>query len=72
VEDGTRFAGSFRDGEKHGKWTVWYENGQKREEGEYRDDAEEGTWRTWKNDGTPNPDEQWRAGARAEGGTAER
>ena len=40
------FEGSYKDGEKDGLWTEWYENGQKEIERTYKDGKEDGL-RTW-------------------------
>ena len=32
---------------KHGKWTYWYENGEKWAEGEYNNDSTNGKWTYW-------------------------
>ena len=39
------------DGTKQGKWTAWYDNGQKKEEGEYKDGIRHGKWSDWLRNG---------------------
>ena len=37
----------YKEGDKHGKSTVYYDNGQKRYEGQYINDKQVGIWRFW-------------------------
>lgn len=40
--------GEFRNGQKEGKWTEWYEDGKtKKEEGEFRGGKKRGKWTEW-------------------------
>ena len=41
------FEGSYREGEKEGLYTKWYENGQKELEGNYKDGKKEGIETEW-------------------------
>ena len=48
--------GTLKDGEKDGKWTWWYENGQKKREGTYKSDDgfrpfKDGLWTEWHENG---------------------
>ena len=43
--------GEVVDGKKDGKWTGWYENGQKEREGTYKDGKEDGLSTTWLENG---------------------
>ena len=37
----TEYEGSYKDGKEDGKWTYWYENGQKKSEITYKDGKRE-------------------------------
>lgn len=39
--------GAYLDGEKHGLWRTWYDNGRLASEGWYRKGKRHGTWREW-------------------------
>ncbi|MCP5023501.1 MAG: hypothetical protein GY930_17240 [bacterium] len=39
--------GSFEDGNRIGKWTMWYPDGSKRGEGEFADNLMTGEWSIW-------------------------
>ncbi len=42
--------GEYREGKKHGYWTTYYANGNKRSEGEYVEGVKNGTWiQYWQN-----------------------
>ena len=43
--------GKLKDGKKHGMWTRYYANGNKREEGKYAKDQKEGSWVRYDKDG---------------------
>ena len=45
------FEGSYREGEKEGLYTKWYENGQKELEGNYKDGKKEGIETEWYENG---------------------
>jgi len=47
----TKSEGIFKDGEKDGLWTSWYENGQKDEEVVYKDGEEHGLVTNWYENG---------------------
>ena len=42
---------SYRIAGKKGKWTYWYENGQKKEEGTYEWDKKYAIWTAWNKQG---------------------
>ena len=44
--------GKLKDGKKHGKWTRYYANGNKREEGKYAEGQKEGRWTRYHKDGS--------------------
>ncbi|SVC40552.1 uncharacterized protein METZ01_LOCUS293406, partial [marine metagenome] len=56
------FEGSYKDGEKDGLWTDWYENGQKKYERNYKYGFDIGSWTSWydngqkKSEGSYKPD----------------
>jgi antitoxin component YwqK of YwqJK toxin-antitoxin module len=43
--------GKFKDGMKEGKWTWWYENGQKETEGNYSGGKPDGEYTAWHKNG---------------------
>jgi antitoxin component YwqK of YwqJK toxin-antitoxin module len=45
------FEGSYKDGEKDGLWTWWYEDGQKRKEETYKDGKRDGLLTGWYENG---------------------
>ena len=45
------YVGNLRNGIKSGKWTTWYENGQKKEEGTFKDGKLEGLVTGWYENG---------------------
>ena len=45
------FEGSYKDGEKDGLWTDWYENGQKKYERNYKYGFDIGSWTSWYDNG---------------------
>ena len=45
-----------------GKWTMWWENGNKRQEGEYKDGKEEGKWIGWYESGTTKYEGEYKDG----------
>ena len=50
--DGTKQEeGKYRNGLKDGKWTSWYENGQKKREVIYKD-KKRFSYKTWNRDGS--------------------
>ena len=62
------FEGSYKDGEKDGLWTDWYENGQKKSERNYKYGFDIGSWTSWYENGQKKsegnykrePGEWWR------------
>ncbi|MBF0229320.1 MAG: toxin-antitoxin system YwqK family antitoxin, partial [Desulfamplus sp.] len=44
----------YCNGKKEGTSTVWYENGNKKEEGSYTNDKKNGLWTTWYDNGNKN------------------
>ena len=42
---------TYKEGKLVGKWTRWYENGQKRQEGTFKDGEKDGKWRYWDENG---------------------
>jgi antitoxin component YwqK of YwqJK toxin-antitoxin module len=42
---------TFKDGIEDGKYTWWYENGQKSCEGNYKNGKEDGKWTDWYDNG---------------------
>ena len=51
------------DGTKHGKWTNFHKNGQKKEEGEYKDGKEQGKWTEWYANGQKKMEGEYNNGA---------
>ena len=47
----TEYEGSYKNGKQDGKWTYWWENGQKGAEETYKDGKEEGLWTQWYENG---------------------
>ena len=47
----TEYEGSYKNGKQDGKWTYWWENGQKGAEETYKDGKEEGLWTEWHENG---------------------
>jgi len=47
----TDFEGSYKDGKKDGKWTGWYENGQKFSELNWKDGIRNGKYTEWHENG---------------------
>jgi hypothetical protein len=45
--------GEFRNGEKHGWWTLRYDNGSKAGAGTYSNGQQQGAWTYWFQDGRP-------------------
>lgn len=43
--------GSYKGGEKDGKWSWWYENGQISQEGSFKDGMYDGEWTRWYQNG---------------------
>ena len=43
--------GRIRNGNKDGKWTIWFENGQKSSEGTFKDGKEDGLHIEWHSNG---------------------
>ena len=39
--------GSYKQGDRDGKWTWWYPNGQMQTEGAYWDKKKDGVWTEW-------------------------
>ena len=53
AENGQKISeGSFRDNKHHGKWSFWYESGQKKRVAEYRDGAVISS-KCWDKNGNP-------------------
>ena len=52
LENGQILEANYKDGKEDGKWTYWYENGQKWEEGNYKDGIPKGNWNFWMKSGT--------------------
>ena len=52
----------FRKGVKDGRWTSWYENGQKAVVGFYGDGNKEGLWTSWQQTGQKWREVHFRAG----------
>ena len=46
-----KYEWNYKDGERDGLWTGWYENGQKEEEGTYKDGEWNGLWTWWYSNG---------------------
>ena len=42
----------MKEGKEQGKWTYWYDNGQKWSEGMYADGKKTGEWTYWYDTGT--------------------
>ena len=49
-----------KDGEFDGKWTWWYENGQKKEESTYKDGEIDGKWTHWYENGQKKEERTWK------------
>ena len=47
-----REQGSFKNGERHGAWISYHENGQLWYEGDYKNGKKEGDWVDYNKDGT--------------------
>ncbi len=45
-----------------GKWTCWYENGQKQSEGTYKDDEHDGKWIYWHENGNKESESTYKNG----------
>ena len=45
-----------------GLWTMWYENGQMREEGTYKDGEKDGLWTKWHDYGSKMYEETYKDG----------
>jgi antitoxin component YwqK of YwqJK toxin-antitoxin module len=43
--------GKLKDGKRHGKWIIYYANGNKRQEGKYAEGKKEGQWTSYYKDG---------------------
>ena len=44
--------GNYKDENKNGLWTYWYENGQREMEGFYKDGWKDGLWTYYTEDGS--------------------
>ena len=42
---------SYKNGQKHGSWTWWYDNGQKKYQGNYDNGKKSGEWFEWESNG---------------------
>ena len=49
-----KLEGNYRNGNKNGLWTSWYENGQKNREGIFKDHSRVGKWTDFNENGTVN------------------
>ena len=47
----TEYEGSYKNGKQDGKWTYWWENGQKGAEETYKDGKLDGKWTGWYENG---------------------
>jgi len=47
--------GKLKDGKRHGKWIIYYANGNKRQEGKYAEGKKEGQWTSYYKDGAEQP-----------------
>ena len=46
-----KIEGFYKDGERDGLWTSWYENGQKSFEGTFKNKKRDGLWTSWYENG---------------------
>ncbi len=53
---------NWKDGKKHGLWTIWFENGQKAREGNWTDDKRDGRWTNWDKEGNVTKTEAYIGG----------
>ena len=56
------FYGQVGENFPDGKWTTWYENGQKRYEGIYKDDEYDGKWIWWYENGNKETEGTYKDG----------
>ena len=56
------FEGSYKDGEKDGLWTDWYENGQKKSERNYKYGFDIGSWTAWYQNGQKKSEVKYKDG----------
>tara|TARA_B100001245_G_C22625114_1_gene308199 strand:+ start:9 stop:590 length:582 start_codon:yes stop_codon:yes gene_type:complete len=61
------FEGSYKDGQKDGLWTVWYENGQKKSEGTYKNGEADGLVTWWYENGQKKSENNFKADALGNG-----
>ena len=54
--------GNFKDGKKDGKWTNWYEDGQKQCEVNYKDGKLDGKWIEWDESGRKQSEVNYKDG----------
>lgn len=59
-----RMRGTYLDGEKHGTWTSWYDNGNKWSTGQYTNGVNDGIIITWHENGQKYYEGHFTAGAR--------
>ena len=62
-----RFAETYKDGKRDGKYTDWYKNGQKSYEGTYKDGIKDGKWTYWSPDGKESTKLIWKNGVQWDG-----
>jgi antitoxin component YwqK of YwqJK toxin-antitoxin module len=60
-----RMRGTYLDGEKHGTWTSWYNNGNKWSEGQYTKGRNDGITSTWHENGQKYYEGHFTEGARS-------
>jgi antitoxin component YwqK of YwqJK toxin-antitoxin module len=56
---------SYKEGEMHGQWITWNEQGQKIAEAEYYDGLKHGKWYVWNDEGVLLYDMSYNHGARS-------
>ena len=57
--------GGWKDGKQGGRWTRWYDNGQKETEGERKNGKLEGRWTRWHDNGKKKQEGEYKNGERA-------
>jgi antitoxin component YwqK of YwqJK toxin-antitoxin module len=53
----------FKPGEKHGRWTYWYENGQQKSQKSYTNDKLNDAWARWYENGQKKEDGSYNIGS---------
>ena len=61
----TEYEGSYKNGKQDGKWTYWWENGQKGAEETYKDGKEEGLWTVWYENGQKKQEGTYKDGKKS-------